>query len=99
MPSRGSVAIANGRSDVLGMKIGTSEAKPIRTEYLGKLTRHGLGDVQLLFSHAHAITCLADTILLKQNDELTVQRGRDMTLESIAPLSDNFAVRLASTAA
>jgi hypothetical protein len=36
--------------------------------------------------------------LLEQNDEWAVQRGRYVTLETIAPLSDNAMVRLAATA-
>jgi hypothetical protein len=33
--------------------------------------------------------CLVGTILLEQNDEWAAQRCRYMTLESVAPLSDN----------
>jgi metal-dependent amidase/aminoacylase/carboxypeptidase family protein len=45
-----------------------------------------------------AVTRLVGAILLKQNDEWAVQRGRYMTLETITPLSDNAMVRLAATA-
>jgi putative transposase len=35
------------------MEIGTSEAEPIWTEFLRKLTRRGLRDVKLVVSDAH----------------------------------------------
>ena len=35
-------AKTDGRRDVLGLEIGTSEAEPIWTEFLRKLTRRGL---------------------------------------------------------
>lgn len=41
---------ADGRREVLGMEIGTSEAEPIWTEFLRKLTRRGL---KLVVSYAH----------------------------------------------
>jgi hypothetical protein len=37
-------------------------------------------------------------ILLEQNDEWAVQRGRYMTLKTIAPLSDDPAVSLPAIA-
>jgi transposase-like protein len=43
----------DGRREVLGMEIGTSEAEPIWTEFLRKLTRRGLGGVKLVISDAH----------------------------------------------
>src|SRR3954463_2396751 len=43
----------DGRREVLGMEIGTSEAEPIWTEFLRKLTRRGLGGVKLVVSDAH----------------------------------------------
>jgi putative transposase len=36
-----------------------------------------------------AITRLVGAILLEQNDEWAVQRARYMTLETIAPMSDD----------
>ncbi len=42
-----------GRREVLGMEIGTSEAEPIWTEFLRKLTRRGLRGVRLVVSDAH----------------------------------------------
>lgn len=43
----------DGRREVLGLEIGTSEAEPIWTEFLRKLTRCGLRGVQLVISDAH----------------------------------------------
>ncbi len=43
----------DGRHEVLGMQIGTSEAEPIWTEFLRKLTRRGLRGVKLVISDAH----------------------------------------------
>jgi putative transposase len=43
----------DGRCEVLGMEIGTSEAEPIWTEFLRKLTRRGLSGVKLVVSDAH----------------------------------------------
>ena len=43
----------DGRREVLGMEIGTSEAEPICTEFLSTLTRRGLRGVKLVVSDAH----------------------------------------------
>lgn len=43
----------DGRREVLGMETGTSEADPIWTEFLRKLTRRGLRGVKLVISDAH----------------------------------------------
>jgi putative transposase len=43
----------DGRREVLGMEIGTSEAEAIWTEFLRKLTRRGLRGVKLVVSDAH----------------------------------------------
>ena len=45
--------MAGGRREVLGLEIGTSEAEPIWTEFLRKLTRRGLRGVKLVISDAH----------------------------------------------
>ncbi|ESX38329.1 transposase Mu, partial [Mesorhizobium sp. LSHC426A00] len=41
------------RREVLGMEIGTSEAEPIWTVFLRKLTRRGLRGVKLVVSDTH----------------------------------------------
>ena len=43
----------DARREVLGLEIGTSEAEPIWTEFLRKLTRRGLRGVKLVISDAH----------------------------------------------
>src|ERR1700759_4677520 len=43
----------DGRREVLGMEIGTSEAEAIWTEFLRTLTRRGLRGVKLVVSDAH----------------------------------------------
>lgn len=51
-----------------------------------------------IFPNEAAITRLVGAILLEQNDEWAVQRSRYMTLETIAPLSDDPIVRLPAVA-
>ena len=46
-----------------------------------------------------AIRRLVGAILLEQNDEWAIQRARYMTLETIAPVSDNPIVKLPAVAA
>lgn len=45
---------SDGRREVLGMDIGPSEAEPIWTAFLRKLTRRGLRGVKLVIFDAHA---------------------------------------------
>ena len=45
-----------------------------------------------------AITRLIGALLLEQNDEWAVQRARYMTLETIAPLSDDPMISLTAVA-
>jgi len=52
-----------------------------------------------IFPNEAAITRLVGAILLEQNDEWAVQRARYMTLETIAPLSDDPIVTLPAVAA
>jgi transposase-like protein len=52
-----------------------------------------------IFPNQAAIVRLVGAILLEQNDEWAVQRARYMTLETIAPMSDNPIVGLPAVAA
>ena len=49
-----------------------------------------------IFPNEASITRLIGAILLEQNDEWAVQRGRYMSLETMAPLSDNTIVVLSA---
>jgi putative transposase len=51
-----------------------------------------------IFPNEDAITRLIGALLLEQNDEWAMQRGRYMSLETIAPLSDDPIVKLPAVA-
>jgi transposase-like protein len=51
-----------------------------------------------IFPNDDAIIRLVGAILMEQNDEWAVQRARYMTLETIAPISDNPIVILSAVA-
>ncbi len=55
-------------------------------------------DVVGIFPNEDAIVRLVGAILMEQNDEWAVQRARYMTLETIAPVSDNPIVILPTAA-
>src|SRR6266478_9219157 len=52
-----------------------------------------------IFPNEAAVTRLIGALLLEQNDEWAVQRARYMTLETIAPLSDDQTIMLPIAAA
>jgi putative transposase len=51
-----------------------------------------------IFPNEEAVTRLIGALLLEQNDEWSVQRARYMTLETIAPMSDDAIVSMPALA-
>ena len=56
-------------------------------------------DAVRIFPNEAAVTRLIGALLLEQHDERAVQRARYMTLETIAPLSDDPLVSMPALAA
>ncbi len=56
-------------------------------------------DVVGIFPNDEAIVRLIGALLLEQNDEWAVQRERTMSLQTIAPLSDDQPIKLPTMAA
>ena len=52
-----------------------------------------------IFPNEAAVIRLVGALLLEQNDEWAIQRARYMTLETIAPVSDDPIVRLSAVPA
>lgn len=56
-------------------------------------------DVVGIFPNEAAVTRLIGALLLEQNDEWAVQRARYMSLETLAPVSDDPTISLSAVAA
>ena len=52
-----------------------------------------------IFPNEAAVTRLIKGLLLEQNDEWSVQRARYMSLEAIAPMSDDATISMPTLAA
>ena len=88
------------RSRDQGRNLGTDDLIPVTNplERLnGEIKRRS--DVVGIFPNEEAVLRLIGALLLEQNDEWAVQRARYISLETIAPLSDDPAVSLPALAA
>ena len=78
----------DGRREVLGMEIGTSEAEPIWTEFLRKLTRRGLRGVKLVVSDAHeGIKAAVTKVLCATSGRFRQIPNRDRWKRPLQPLT------------
>jgi putative transposase len=77
-------------------RTGIPDTNP-RERLNGEIKRRS--DVVGIFPNEAAVIRLVGALLLEQNDEWAVQRARYMSLETIAPLSDNPTVSLPAIAA
>ena len=79
-------------------RTGIPDTNPARTpQRRDQATQRG--EVIGIFPNEAAVTRLIGALLLEQNDEWAVQRARYMSLETIAPLSNDIAVSLPPLAA
>ena len=58
---------SDGRREVLGLEIGTSEAEPIWTAFLRKLTRRGLRGVKLVVSDEKGILLVSSCLVWRSS--------------------------------
>ena len=84
----------DGRREVLGMEIGTSEAEAIWTEFLRKLTRRGLRGVKLVISDSHEGIKAAASKVLKA----TWQRCRVHFMRNALAFANKTQRRMVSAA-
>lgn len=86
------------RAVLRGCKIFGFNVEEISELHFGNPIASRRTEVVGIFSNEDAIVRLIGAILLEQNDEWAVQRARYMTLETIAPLSDDPTVSLQAIA-
>ncbi|MCW1410251.1 IS256 family transposase [Rhizobium sp. 1AS11] len=83
----------DGRREVLGMEVGTSEAEPIWTEFLRRLTCRGLRGVKLVVSDAHEGLKAAVTKVLNATwQRCRVHLMRNVLLENGSGISKSRSV-------
>jgi hypothetical protein len=70
------------------------ERPPPRLRLNGEIKRRT--EVVGIFPNEAAITRLIGAILMEQSDEWAIQRARYMTLETMAPVSDNPIVMISA---